>query len=271
MKTVQRRVDTVMVADPRRAIEVTGPRDRVKDTMRFVKAFTLIEMLVVIAIIGFLAALLLSALSAAQGNARRTVCASNLKQINVAIRMYCDDSSDVCPRGDLPWLFYKKCLETNLALHGHSSSQDSIFACPADRFHYSDYGFPCTNFPQGMHEDRRYSYTSYFFNGFNINSNRGSNGPPLLGIAGRKFVSIKEPYRTLLVCEGPACFPYSWHRPKPIPGIGSVGIHPAFNDAMDVVSFVDGHANYSKMYWPGLDLAVSQDPPAGYDYKWSGD
>jgi prepilin-type N-terminal cleavage/methylation domain-containing protein len=260
-----------MVADPRRAIEVTGPRDRVKDTMRFVKAFTLIEMLVVIAIIGFLAALLLSALSAAQGNARRTVCASNLKQINVAIRMYCDDSSDVCPRGDLPWLFYKKCLETNLALHGHSSSQDSIFACPADRFHYSDYGFPCTNFPQGMHEDRRYSYTSYFFNGFNINSNRGSNGPPLLGIAGRKFVSIKEPSRTLLVCEGPACFPYSWHRPKPIPGIGSVGIHPAFNDAMDVVSFVDGHANYSKMYWPGLDLAVSQDPPAGYDYKWSGD
>jgi len=170
-----------------------------KETVRFLKAFTLVEMLVAIAIIGTLAALLLSALSAAQGNARRTVCSSNLKQINVAIRMYCDDSSDVCPNGDLPWLFYKMRLETNMALHGPSSSKDSIFACPADRFHYSDYGTPCARLPQGMHEDRRYSYTSYFFNGFNINSNRGPNEPQLLGIAGRKFASIKEPARTLLV------------------------------------------------------------------------
>jgi prepilin-type N-terminal cleavage/methylation domain-containing protein len=235
------------------------------------KAFTLVEMLVVIAIIGILAALLLSALSAAKSNARRTACLSNLKQINVAIRMYCDDSSDICPVGDLPWLFYKRCIETNLALPRQSSSQNSIFACPADRFHYSDYRAPCTNFSQGMHEDRSYSYTSYFFNGFNINKNRGSNGPALLGIAGRKFTSIKEPSRTLLVSEGPACFPYSWHRPKPIPGIGSPGIHPAFNDAMDVVSFVDGNVKYTKMYWPGFDLAVAEDPPAGYGYKWSGD
>lgn len=245
----------------------------VKTTVRFWKAFTLIEMLVAIAVIGLLAALLLSALSAAQGNTRRTVCLGNLKQINVAVRLYCDDASDVGPQGDLPWLFYKRCLETNLALPGPSSAPHSIsiFACPADRFHYSDYGYPCTNLPQGMHEDRHYSYTSYFFNGFNINSNRGSNEPQLLGIAGRKFASIKEPARTLLIYEGPACFPYSWHRPKSIPGLGNDGIHPAFNDAMNEVSFVDGHANYDKMYWPGLDLAVSQDPPAGYDYKWSGD
>ena len=43
-------------------VDVNNQRDPVKDTMRFVKAFTLIEMLVVIAIIGILAALLLSAL-----------------------------------------------------------------------------------------------------------------------------------------------------------------------------------------------------------------
>lgn len=59
--------------------------------MRERKGFTLIELLVVIAIIAILAALLMPALEQARRQARVTACASNLKQIYVALVLYGED------------------------------------------------------------------------------------------------------------------------------------------------------------------------------------
>lgn len=61
------------------------------------RGFTLIELLVVIAIIAILAALLFPVFGSAQESARRSGCASNLKQIGTALDLYLSDSADRYP------------------------------------------------------------------------------------------------------------------------------------------------------------------------------
>jgi prepilin-type N-terminal cleavage/methylation domain-containing protein len=65
-------------------------------------AFTLVELLVVLAIIGVLAALLLPALSQAKERAQRVACLSQMRQIGLAWMLYLQDHHDRFPdRRDL--------------------------------------------------------------------------------------------------------------------------------------------------------------------------
>ncbi len=64
-------------------------------------AFTLVELLVVLAIIGILAAILFPVFAQARAKARQTSCLSNLRQVGAAVQMYAQDYDEQVVRTEL--------------------------------------------------------------------------------------------------------------------------------------------------------------------------
>jgi len=65
--------------------------------MRNRRAFTLIELLIVIAIIATLIGILLPALAGARESARTTKCMANLKSIGTSLTLYADNNKGTFP------------------------------------------------------------------------------------------------------------------------------------------------------------------------------
>ena len=255
---------------------------RVRRISNAAHGFTLLELLVVVAVTTILAALLFAALKSAKDRARRTACSNNLRQLNLGVRMYADDSSDTVPSLEavaaatniVPlYAGYKNLMKSYVGLKGASSPQDKIFACPADASYpsfVSTTAAPSWQYlRQSLHDQPIFDFSSYAFNGGDNKTRRSKAGPwTPRGLTGQRLGSIEHPSRTVLVAEASALAPWSWHRPSS---------HLIFPDARNMVSFVDGHVGYIKIYWDstplpggGLSFALAYDPPAGYDYQWSG-
>jgi len=93
-------------------------------------AFTLIEMLVVIAIIAILAALLMPALTAARERSRQAKCKSNLHTFMLSIEMFKQAHDDATP----PWL--------SAMYPDYGVGTPEVLICPSDSSRGAEGGIP---------------------------------------------------------------------------------------------------------------------------------
>lgn len=84
------------------------------------RAFSLLELLVVVAMLGLLAALLFPTFGRVRENARRQSCISRMQQLGLAVTMYVQDSDDLPPRLSALTPVY---------------ADTALFVCPSDPEH----------------------------------------------------------------------------------------------------------------------------------------
>jgi prepilin-type N-terminal cleavage/methylation domain-containing protein/prepilin-type processing-associated H-X9-DG protein len=182
---------------PRPPMAVAGQR---------VSAFTLVELMVVAAIIAVLASLLLPALARGKSAARKTACLSRLNQWNLALTLYAHDNEDFIPRESfIPgsttinlWAQVRNPLAADVWYNALPTFVDvrraSAYAPSAARpeFYQRDIFFHCpsASFPKGAAMDE-VAYFSYAMNSKLI----------LKPAAATKLTTIQEPSATVVFLE----------------------------------------------------------------------
>ena len=165
-------------------------------------SFTLVELLVVVTIIGFLAGLAVPGISAALGKARDGACLSNLRHIGTAMLSYPVDNNGYLPRGNMNsdggYEWYKALYNYIPTLNAQISGRqvNKIFLCPSEKQPPTQ-DTTCCQYTVSFALEAGDSATAV--------TGTNGNGP-------RTMASIEAPSKTILMVDGKIgllAYPYS--------------------------------------------------------------
>lgn len=157
------------------------------------KGITLIEVLVVVAIIAFLIAVLLPSFTSAREQAKQTVCLSNMRQMGIAAGMYADENDDYFPLSehgsqDAAWI---RAMQPQ-------GGDDQVYRCPSDES--GDWFNPADSAAQQLVNDRRASYGLSIYISPTLKPPPGAPDPtPRYGYERRTY--LRRPAETVLFGE----------------------------------------------------------------------
>lgn len=170
------------------------------------QGFTLIELLVVIAIIAIIAAILFPVFQKVRENARRASCASNLKQIGLAITQYTQDSDETLPTRRLG-ITDRTEYESWRAMIYPFVKSAAVFQCPSNpKSNVTDFN---VNLPNSAEPPSlKASYAAARYDGAGLNGPHGAFlDDPATGISVPvTLAGLQTPSSTLAVVEATSTF-----------------------------------------------------------------
>lgn len=225
-------------------------------------AFTLVELLVVVAIIAILAAILFPVFGRARENARKSSCLSNLKQIGLAFLQYTQDYDEAYPLSSYP--------SDNISWTAGAApymKSTQIFRCSSDTS--ATWNAPASPPAQN------YYTTSYLMNAWMAGTNKYTRQSAIQSTA--QVVLLAEAKTDNALRDH--FHPFYWVNNDPDATFSAYMHNTTFDDAKNEtkefaltrhldgfnVAYCDGHAKWTKwsMVWPpkaGQPLQGAFDP-----------